>query len=131
MRYDVSAVLVDHRGRKLPLNEQDIDKGGQVVQGSTLRDVLELLCMAPNEAVKTAEQKLTIYRVLQRIAKADPELELEAGEVELLEKMAANRYPAALYGVVFDVLEAPRASGASSREEPAAGAARRSAGRGK
>lgn len=132
MKYDVTMTLVDHRGRKLPINDKDVDPQGNAIKGSKLRDVLELVCIAPNETIKGAEDKLKVYRVLQRISKAERFVELEAAEVELLKKMIATNYPAALYGVLYDVLENP-----VSDEQPpgdpaeAPAGARRTVGRGK
>lgn len=132
MRYHVTQILVDHKGRKLPLNDKDVDPSGNVIKGSTLRDVLELVCVQPSEVVKGGDDKLKVYRMLQRISKAENIVELEAAEVELLKKMVAAAYPAALYGLIYDVLENPVSDEprASDPVEAPAGA-RRNAGRGK
>lgn len=131
MKYDVTITLVDHKGRKLPLNDKDVDPQGNVIKGSKLRDCLELVCVQPSEVVKGGDDKLKVYRMLQRISKADPIVELDASEVELLKKMVAAAYPAALYGLLYDVLENPVSDEAPPAADPPAAGARRSAGRGK
>ena len=100
MKYDVTIVVNDHRGRPMKLSQESD-------AGATLRDMLEIICLAQTEVVKTADDKLKIYRILQRTIAADPILELEAAEVTLLKKVIGAAYPPMVLGTLYDLLESP------------------------
>lgn len=108
MRYDVSLKMKDHRGRNMAI---EADAEGKPKGEAELRNVIELLCIAPaaSDVAKSVDEKLKLYRILQRTIAAKPILELEAGEVDLLKRVAAVLYPALMLGVLYDTLEAPLA----------------------
>jgi hypothetical protein len=111
MRYDVTLKLKNHRGQPLPTGQ---DEDGKPIGEATLRDVLETLCLANTEATKSGEQKLRVYRILQRTTAAAPELELDDRDLTAIKAIAELAYPPSVYGMLVDVLEAPAAKPADA-----------------
>lgn len=71
----------------------------------TLREVITTACVnADPRTVTTGEEKMRIYRVLQKAHKEGP-LELDAAEIVLVKKLVAGVYGVVVVGPVFDLLE--------------------------
>jgi hypothetical protein len=119
MKYDVTLPVLDHRGRPMKLNADS-------TASATLRDMIEVVCVGNSDVVKTSDEKVQVYRILQRATAADPILELDAKEVDLLKRMIGAGYPAAIVGPLFDVLESP-GSKPSSESKPVVAEAPRAA----
>ena len=100
MKYDVTQELMLFNGQTAKMND------GEVQRDMTLRDAIEIACLnAPNDIVKTGEQKHKLFQVLDRVHSAEDVTELSAEEVTLVKRVAGELFTVALVGAVYKALE--------------------------
>lgn len=110
MKYDISIQLHSFNGAPFVQNITAVD--GTISQTVMFfKDMLEnALVNADPQEFNTAEKKLEIYRLLQKIHSADSEVNLSAEEVATIKKVVAKNMTITALGAIYDALENPKST---------------------
>lgn len=100
MKYNMGQQLVGYNGTPIRKDEDDASP-------VNLGDSLSMACVNANPTTHaTGTIKMKIYRILQKCNTQD-EVELDAGEVDLLKTLVGELYGVAMVGTIYDILESP------------------------
>lgn len=114
MKFDLTQTIIGHKGEPIKKSETDEDP-------VTLGEILSMACVtADPQQHKTGEDKMKIYRILQKVAiEDDTECELKAEDITMLKRLVGDSYSVIIVGPVWDILEGktpPAESGAESED---------------
>ena len=100
MKFNLDEKIINVDGKPLQVSEEDDSE-------VTLGNVLSMACVnADPQKYATGEEKLRIYRILQKVANEDErEVELEAEEITTLKSLVGDSYGVVVVGPVYDILE--------------------------
>lgn len=104
MRYDLTQVLCDHRGRAITEPKTD-DDGSVHTEVVTLGTALERAAIGGGNPQDSLERKHAQYKLARKLTGASAELTTE--EVSLLKKLAAQVFSPIATGAVVEALENP------------------------
>jgi len=110
MKYDISIQMRSYNGA--PFIQKIAGADGSITDLlMSLKDMLENALVNPDpQEFSTAEKKLEIYRLLQKIHAAESEVNLSAEEVSLIKKIVAKNMTITAMGAIYDALESPKAN---------------------
>lgn len=118
MRFDVSKKVPIYQPGKFlqdlvddPEHKDPDTKPKRVLVDTTLGKILEtVLINAPPTEHKSTEDRVKVYKILQKVHAADPILELKPEDVVLIKKIiGTGMYPIVMVGAMCEVLDSGNA----------------------
>lgn len=109
MKHNLLRPLFNYKGEPFTREMPNPDGPAPIKVQMTLRDILEQACiMASPQKYSTSEKKVEVYRLLKKIAAAEPFAILVAEDVVLLKALVGDQMTVAAVGAVFEMLDNPK-----------------------
>lgn len=107
MKHNMTVQVLSYTGK--PFMGPPATEGGEPVPVQ-LKDLLIDACLnADPQEYGTGDKKIQVYKLLDKIYRADPTVDLSSEEVTLLKNLAGKRCTVAAVGAIFELLENPTA----------------------